>query len=182
MKALCARWFALLLLLVAPYAESVTCVGNIPPNNPDDAYTVNTDGTVTDRRTGLTWDRCAWGQTGSDCSGGSPSSHTWDGALQVAATANQQRHKGHADWRLPNFKELLSLVERCRYHPTINDTQFPNEHGQIFWSSSPEDHDSGGAWLLNMYYGSVFNDGRFNARAVRVVRGGQSFESSALFA
>ncbi|MCK9532175.1 MAG: DUF1566 domain-containing protein, partial [Gammaproteobacteria bacterium] len=33
----------------------------ITRSHPDAAYTVNADGTITDTRTGLTWDRCAWG-------------------------------------------------------------------------------------------------------------------------
>lgn len=160
------------------------CKPGITRSNPNEAYTVNADGTVTDIRTGLVWDRCAWGQSGADCSGGAASSHTWADALNVAATANAQSHKGHTDWRLPNIKELRSLVEVCRENPTINDVIFPNTPDGAFWSSTPYArsgwHD--GAWFIVFYdfsYGPSIDGGsiRPNFRdatyRVRLVRGGR---------
>ncbi len=40
------------------------------------AFTDNADGTVTDTTTGLMWDKCSWGQTITNCSGDSASTHT----------------------------------------------------------------------------------------------------------
>lgn len=44
------------------------------------AFNDNNDGTVTDTVTGLMWDQCAWGLSGTGCATGTPSTHTWSAA------------------------------------------------------------------------------------------------------
>ena len=68
------------------------------------------DGSVSDTLTGLMWDQCSWGQSGSACATGSASIHTWAAAQGVAASVRGAAYKGHQDWRLPNVAELESLV------------------------------------------------------------------------
>ncbi|MCK9532715.1 MAG: DUF1566 domain-containing protein [Gammaproteobacteria bacterium] len=149
------------------------CSPGITRSHPDAAYTVNADGTITDTRTGLTWDRCAWGLSGEECAGGAASSHTWAGALDVAATANAQNHKDHADWRLPSVKELRSLVEECRADPAINDVIFPNTPFGWFWSSSPSAGNSDYAWFVDFDTGYVDAYYKNGTGRVRLVRAGQ---------
>lgn len=60
----------------------------------------NGDGTVTDRATGLMWQQ-----------GDSGDTHDWQGAL---AYAEGLTLAGHDDWRLPNAKELQSVVDYTR--------------------------------------------------------------------
>ena len=60
----------------------------------------NGDGTVTDRATGLTWQK-------NDSSRGMD----WTDAL---AYAENLELGGHSDWRLPNAKELQSIVDYAR--------------------------------------------------------------------
>lgn len=160
------------LTLAAPAVQAVTCVNNLPPGNPDAIYQVHGNGTVTDTRTGLTWKRCAEGQSwnGSTCTG-SASRHTWANALALAEAST---FAGHGDWRLPSLKELRSLVEECRYNPAINDTVFPNTlSSPNFWSGSPYAPHSGSAWYVDFYRGTANNYGRSNTFSVRLVRGGQ---------
>jgi hypothetical protein len=63
----------------------------------------NGDGTVTDRATGLMWSQ--------DDSG---TGVTWEQALAWAQSRNEANYLGHDDWRLPNAKELESLVDYTR--------------------------------------------------------------------
>ena len=63
------------------------------------AFTVNPDGTVSDSETGLMWDRCSWGLTGADCTGGLIDFSFWPDALLNAILANGAAYKGHSDWR-----------------------------------------------------------------------------------
>lgn len=60
----------------------------------------NGDGTVTDRATGLMWTKADSGKT-----------MDWSGALGFA---KDMKLAGHDDWRLPNVKELQSIVDYSR--------------------------------------------------------------------
>ena len=61
------------------------------------------DGTITDQATGLMW---AQADSGSGME--------WERALAYAQTQNAANYLGHSDWRLPNAKELQSLVDYTR--------------------------------------------------------------------
>jgi hypothetical protein len=73
------------------------------------AFKDNGDGTLTDPRNGLVWQRCALGQTwdGNTCSGVADSMN-WYYAMK-AAKAN--KFAGMADWRLPTKAEFMSVMQ-----------------------------------------------------------------------
>ena len=63
----------------------------------------NNDSTISDLATGLMWQQTDNG-SGID----------WEHALAYAQTQNNANYLGHNDWRLPNSKELQSLVDYTR--------------------------------------------------------------------
>lgn len=141
-------------------------------------FTDNGDGTVTDQATGLMWDRCAWGQTGPDCAGGSATPSTWAQALAAAQTANGSRHKGHGDWRLPNKNELESLVKiDCTAEPCIDTavfTHLPASHvARVFWSATTRAAPSSEAWFIDFAQAFPFVGSKGISYSVRLVRDGQ---------
>ncbi len=171
MKKMTIMLSALCLAAAAPASHAVNCVAGIAPSNPDSIYELHGE-TVTDTRTGLVWKRCSEGQswTGSICSG-TASTHAWSAALTLAEDTT---FAGHSDWRLPNLKELRSLVEECRINPAINDTVFPNTPpSSTFWSGSPYANDSDFAWFIDSFVGGADYNVRSNAESVRLVRAGQ---------
>src|SRR5206468_4130957 len=71
------------------------------------SYTDNGDGAITDNNTGLVWGKLSWDGSIHDVF----NFYKWGDAFAVhVATLNSMRFAGHADWRLPNAKELLSIV------------------------------------------------------------------------
>ncbi len=104
----------------------------------------NTDGTVTDGATGLTWMKLD--------SGALHAGYWRDGRLnwrQALAWAENLTYAGLSDWRLPNAKELQSLVDYTRSPATTNSaaidprfqvTPIVNEAGErdfpYFWTST----------------------------------------------
>jgi hypothetical protein len=104
------------------------------------SYTDNGNGTITDNATGLMWQKCSSGFSGTNCTTGSDSSMTFNQATSTCAAASTG---GHSDWRLPNLKELLSLVD-YGVVPSINSTYFPHE--QTFdngtWTSTADEGNS----------------------------------------
>jgi Protein of unknown function (DUF1566) len=75
-------------------------------DNPDygkNDFTDNGDDTITDRATGLMWSKADSAQ-GMD----------WKAALAWVQARNQENYLGHNDWRLPNAKELQSIVDYTR--------------------------------------------------------------------
>jgi hypothetical protein len=137
-----------------------------------------TDGTVIHTKTGLMWKRCAEGQTWDDTNAtcaGTAGLLNWQNALAAAATST---FAGHSDWRLPNVKELQSIVESCGYNPAINQTVFPATPAAFsWWSASSYGPNPASAWSVNFNGGNVFANDRSIGLFVRLVRGGQSFDS-----
>lgn len=167
-------WAVALTALVASFSlQAQECSSQMTPTTPTSAFTINADGTVTDNRNGLVWDRCTWGQTGADCSGGAATTHDWQDAFAQAQAANSANYKGHSDWRLPNIKELTSMVERRCVDPAVNLTLFPNTPSHNLWSSSPGAYYANRAWNLSVNGGYVDNSSRNSYKRVRLVRGGQ---------
>ncbi len=64
-------------------------------------FTDNGDGTITDAATGLMWTKSDSGAATGN----------WEQALSYAENLE---HAGHDDWRLPNAKELQSIVDYTR--------------------------------------------------------------------
>ncbi len=152
------------------YAQS--CASGTMASNPPNVYVIDTiNGTVTDTRTGLMWDRCPRGQSGVACGTGSAAALTWAAAISVPATLGI--YKGYSDWRLPNVKELRSLVEECRVFPSINEEAFPATPALDFWSSSPFAGIATNAWEVDFGSGVSSGDNRLANNLVRLVRGGQ---------
>lgn len=160
-----------LILSVAP-ALAQTCNPAVPATAPANRYTDNGDGTVTDIATTLMWKQCAEGLSGAGCATGAGMSINWQQALQQAQTVNSGGFAGYSDWRLPNVKELASLVEK-QCSPAINLTLFPNTLGTGFWSSSPCAFASAYAWGVDFGHGDVGFELRNDLNSVRLVRGGQ---------
>lgn len=98
-------------------------------------FTDNGDGTITDNATGLMWMQMD-----------SQQAMNWKEALSYAENLE---YAGHSDWRLPDVKELHSIVDYSRspsttgsaaIDPLFNCTQIQNEAGQAdyghYWSST----------------------------------------------
>jgi len=99
------------------------------------SFVDNGNGTVTDDATGLTWTQNDSG-TGLD----------WEGALNFCEGLD---YAGITNWRLPNAKELQSIIDYSRspdatnsaaIGPIFNISTITNEAGQLdypaFWSST----------------------------------------------
>ncbi len=110
----------------------------------DPNFIDNGDGTVTSVQTGLTWQRCAAGQTwtGTTCTG------TGDSVLYLGHDALNMTSNfaGHSDWRLPNMTELWSIAV-----VGFDETVFPNQ---------PDSSNSWYFWTSSIYPVAAANDGK----------------------
>jgi len=134
------------------------------------------DGTVTDNVTGLMWQKCSAGLSGSDCSVGEAEAATWSDAV---ARCPEIDLGGHQDWRLPGENELQSLVHYGRYDPAVDPVAFPGTGSLPYWSSSLYAGHESLSWYVHFDAGHVdreFNDtGLFPLRCVRGPRSLPSF-------
>ena len=154
----------------------------------DAAFIANANGTVSDSETGLVWDACTWGRSGANCSSGTAGTYTtFAQGLNVAVAANMASYKGFKDWRLPNRKELQSIVKIDAANPSIDSTFFPNTPLDGVWymsSTAYYEPTVTSVWVINFYSGhaersSSAHIGNGSYR-VRLVRGGQSFDAQSL--
>jgi len=140
-------------------------------------YTDNGDGTITDNATGLMWEKLT----------DDGSIHDWDDsydwaqafAVKIATLNTPSCFAGHCDWRLPNFNELLTLVNWGTFGPAV-DPVFHNgttsfTQGSLYWSSTTHE-DPSRAWDVNFFFGFFGSyataDVKSTGAYVRAVRGG----------
>ena len=163
-------------------ANVVVCTNTNFGNTPTTAhFTDNNDGTISDPETDLIWKKCSegqsWSAAGNNCTD-VIESYNWQAALQRAQAVNAGAGENfsQSDWRVPNIKELASIVELGCKDPAINKTIFPGTPGiptTFFWSSSPYATGSDDAWGVSFHKGGDgFLDKIFTFH-VRLVRSGQ---------
>jgi hypothetical protein len=133
----------------------------------------NNDGTITHIPTGLMWKQCSEGQSeNSNCSG-TPSNLLWNEALQLPENLSVSGgFAGYNDWRLPNIKELHTLIDFSCSGPSINSYIFPNTSTSFYWSSTVSNIDPISSWSIMFSTGTNHSDSRGLRRLVRLVRGG----------
>ena len=106
----------------------------------------NGDGTIIDTATGLMWSK-------SDSRKGMD----WQSALAWVQQRNVENYLGYGDWRMPNAKELQSIVEYTRspettdsaaIDPVFNTTSISNEGGMpdypYYWTSTTHVNSTAG--------------------------------------
>lgn len=103
-------------------------------------FTDNGDGTVTDNMTGLMWTQDTQEILGQ---------MTWTDALNAC---NNSIFADYDDWRLPNVRELLSLVDYGASYPAL-----PNGHPFVnlnllgaCWSSTTYEGETDKAWYVRI--------------------------------
>ncbi len=133
-----------------PKTFFVLCVRGNPHYGKNDFHDGG-DGTVTDRATGLTWAKADNGK-GLD----------WDAALAWVQAMNAKHFLGHNDWRMPNAKELQSIVDTTRapatthspaIDPVFQTTRLDDGEFPYFWTGTthrggPPDQQGGAAVYL----------------------------------
>lgn len=131
-------------------------------------FTDNGDGTVTDNLTGLIWlqnaDRggaMSWAAAVSYCN-----SLAEDGTVLTDGSVA-------GDWRLPNEKELLSLVDFSQDSPALPaGNPFTAVQTLTYWSSTTNASLSNNAWGIYMASGYTLFTVKTNTNYVWPVRGG----------
>jgi len=155
------------------------CSASITATTPTSDFIDYGNGTVMHTKTGLVWKKCIEGMrfNGQTCVGIPLQQILWSGALSHAALVNANGgFAGFTDWRVPNIKELSTIVERKCVSPTINLVVFPNTttNGR-YWSSTPSSYNAGKILAVEFTYGGNLEDSSqvFFPNYVRLVRGGQ---------
>jgi hypothetical protein len=163
------------------------------------SYTDNGDGTITDNNTGLMWEKkddsggihdmnnfYTWGMTSVP--------YTMNGTMvtDLLATLNRAPcFAGHCDWRIPNVKELQSIVDyEIRYPGPTANAAFHNAAActgctdvtlarcsctaaSAYWSSTTSGNGPNLAWFVDFSTGRPgYGGSKGGYAAVRAVRGG----------
>ncbi|MBF0099928.1 MAG: DUF1566 domain-containing protein, partial [Desulfobacterales bacterium] len=115
----------------------------------------NGDGTVTDKDTGLMWQK-------DDVVGKS-----WKDAM---AYCENLTLAGYSDWRLPNLNELLSISDKSKGYPAMNSLF--SCHSPYYWASTTFVYRTDYAWCVGFTDGydngiADFKTRSYNLRAVR---------------
>ena len=95
---------------------------------------------------------------------------------------NDANYGGYSNWRMPNSKELSSIVNYGIPYPgpTIDTGYFQNTAASWYWSSTTDVSYTSSAWGVYFDYGIVYGNYKGYAGYVRAVRGGQSVSSDHL--
>jgi len=121
---------------------------------PDPRFSTNPDATVTDNLTGLIWAPDAGTPTVGTCTGGAKD---WTAALAYVACLNTSAYLGHDDWRLPNRRELYSLIDHSRFDPALPAGHpFTGVQTDPYWSSTTSSFNTANAFNVRISDGYVF--------------------------
>lgn len=152
-------------MVTGRYVRCVRGASDYGVNN----FTDNGDDTITDFSTGLMWMK-----------NDSSTTMNWSEALNYAENID---YAGHTDWRLPNAKELQSIVDYTHAPdaidptvrgPAINMTIFNlTDNESWFWTSTTLIEDGGGVYIcfgIASAYNTLADDFSMNAHGAGAQR------------
>ncbi|MBA4373131.1 MAG: hypothetical protein C0402_09765 [Thermodesulfovibrio sp.] len=162
--------------------------------NTGDRYEDNSNGTVTDCRTGLIWLQNANCTTASG--GVLPGVNgfmTWTSALKWAAglgdgLCSLSDGSAAGDWRLPTKTEWMAMIASAKrqvfQNPVLTDTlgtskwttngnAFNNVQSSVYWSQTPRADFANFAWYISLSNGFIDTVASDSTLHVWPVRGGQ---------
>lgn len=146
------------------------------------SYADEGNGTIRDKRAGLTWEKLSDDDTIHD----KDNTYTWEQAFGKIETLNDTSFAGFDDWRLPNATELATLLDLGVVQPAISSafqagctggctvltcTCMPGP-SRIFWTSTTAPADTSQAFAISFDFGSVTPRDKTEPYRVRAVRGG----------
>lgn len=161
-------------------------------------YIDNGDGTITDANTGLMWekksddgsvhdwdDTYAWGMASSPYTMDGPMVTVFLATLNDVVGGGTNCFAGYCDWRMPNRKELETLIDLGAFNPAV-DPAFDTgctpgcsvttcscvNETDSYWTSTTYQQAPPAAWVVNFTVGQIFADIKSGDYFVRAVRGG----------
>lgn len=136
----------------------VRCVRGTSKLGAGPSLTDHGNGTLTDSRTGLTWQKI-----------GPAEGMTWEEALKHCDSLWLAGQNG---WRLPNIKELRSLSDDRLTQPSLDRKLFPHADSTAYWSSTTQSNRAERAWYVDFTTGLVTYADKTERLLVLAVRGG----------
>jgi hypothetical protein len=139
----------LIIFLTIFFCTTFARAGALHPDMPRTGprFHDNGNGTITDNLSGLMWTKNA-NLPGSKM--------TW---YQASDFCNNLKLGGYTDWRLPEVKELESLINDDEPNSAawLNSQGFTNVQSYDYWSATTRTNNPIGAWLVYMSNGNVYN-------------------------
>src|SRR5437867_9435234 len=139
-------------------------------------YQNNGDGTITDLNTGLMWEQKIRDIVTAKGNHDVTLTFPWDSAaptiwdwLEQVNTEGGTGLGGFNDWRIPNKKELESIVDAGTFNPAV-DVAFNHNPGMLatcsvaecsltgvgdYWTSTTFAFDPAFAWVVTFFHGGV---------------------------
>ncbi|MDZ4254410.1 MAG: DUF1566 domain-containing protein [Sulfuritalea sp.] len=97
---------------------------------------------------------------------------TWPEALDFVAIMNREQHCGRSDWRMPNRRELRSLLSLQTRLPALPERHpFINVFNGWYWSATTAAISPAHAWYVAFDGGRMFYGGKDQSFMLWPVRG-----------
>lgn len=138
--------------------------------SPSPRFSDNGDGTVTDRLTELVWLKDA-----------DPFNElSWEDALKrtqnlCAGVHGLSDESAKGRWRMPNLREMLSLIDYGNYDPILPASHpFRNVKNAIYWTSTSLAPAAKMAWMMTLGIGPTVFDIKSSLNRTWPIRGSHS--------
>jgi pimeloyl-ACP methyl ester carboxylesterase len=115
----------------------------------------------------------SWCDQNSSTNGGAVGTCGASDTQDFISQMNQINFGGHNDWRLPSIKELATLIDRGRVFPPIDPIIKNVVPSDYYWTSTTHINNVSNAWTIYLGEGSIYEQGKTNAKHVIAVRGGK---------
>ena len=129
------------------------CYPEVGTTDDTERFVTNVDGTVSDIKTGLMWQRCNYGQVyngQTNSCDGETQPLNWQASLKGAFNDTTA---GYNDWQVPNIKELASIVDHRCVEPSIDESVFLATKSQNYWSNTSGINNMSSAWVYQFASG-----------------------------